>query len=130
MLQVLIDKNLFIEYIREYLGSKIINYRRKSDKKIILKIYSTDSKRGTEIFIENDVYFLTVVEGVTVIYNEYGRAISISFTDGYEWIGETFVSEEAIVLENNLRMKYKNFINKTKNYKEMNIIIYVLYIVI
>ena len=107
------------KYLKEYLGSMLINYRRKSDKKIVMKIYKTKAKKGTEIFIGNTVYFLTVVDGVTIIYNEYGKAVSISFADGYEWNGETFVSEEAIALENNFRLKYQNFINEAKTSNDL-----------
>ena len=107
------------KYLKEYLGSMVINYRRKSDKKLIMKIYKTNSKKGTEIFIDNTVYFLTVVDGITIIYNEYGKAVSISFSDGYEWNGETFVSQEALVEENNFRMKYQNFINNTKHSRDL-----------
>ncbi len=107
------------KYLKEYLGSMLINYRRKSDKKIVIKIYKTNAKKGTEIFIGNTIYFLTVVDGVTIIYNEYGKAVSISFADGYEWNGETFISEEAIALENNFRLKYQNFINETKKSNDL-----------
>ena len=107
------------KYLKEYLGSVLINYRRKSDKKIVMKIYKSKSKKGTEIFIDNTVYFLTMVENIMVIYNEYGRAVSISFTDGYEWTGEAFISEDAIIEENSFRLKYQKFINETENSKDL-----------
>ncbi len=106
-------------FFKEYLGGMVINYRRKSDKKLIMKIYKTKSKKGAEIFIDNTFYFLTVIEGVIIIYNEYGKAVSITYSDGYEWIGESVVSEDNILEENNFRIKYQKFINEINNSKDL-----------
>ena len=106
------------KYLREYLGSVVINYRRKSDKKLVMKIYK--SKNGAEIYIDNAVYFYKVIDGIAIIYNEYGKAVSITYTDGYEWTGETFISEEAVVEENNFRIKYQNFIKNVKTSRNLN----------
>ena len=107
------------KFLKEYLGGKIINYRRKSDKEIIMKIYKTKYKTGTEIVIDNEFYFLTIANGITIIYNQYGKAVSISFNDGYEWTGESFISEEAIIEENDFRIKYQNFVNESKTSKDL-----------
>ena len=107
------------KFHKEYLGSMVINYRRRDNQKLVLKIYRTKLKNGTEVFIDNTVYFVTVIDGITVIYNEYGKAVSISFNDGYEWVGETSISEEAIILENNFRLKYQNFINELKSSRDI-----------
>ena len=106
-------------FFKEYLGGMVINYRRKSDKKLIMKIYRTKSKKGSEIFIDDTSYFLTVIDGVTIIYNEYGKAVSITYSDGYEWIGESVVSEDNILEENNFRIKYQKFINEINNSKDL-----------
>ncbi len=99
------------KYRKEILGSSlIVNYVRKSDDKTIIKIFNNKIKKGVEFYFDDGYYFLTMLDGIMIIYNEYGRAVSITFKDGYEWTGNSFISEQAVLEENDLRVKYQNFL--------------------
>ncbi len=100
-------------------GSLVINYVRKTNNQVVLKIYKTEGKRGSEVIINGDSYFVKMLQNIMVIYNEYGRAVSITYSDGYEWIGESFVSEQAIIEEDHLRKEYNDFVLAYKKSRDI-----------
>lgn len=104
---------------KEYLGSIVINYRRKDNNKLLMKVYKSKLKKGSEVYIDDKAYLLTVINDVSIIYNEYGHAVSITYADGYEWTGDSFVSEDAIIEENKFRIKYQDFIKEMKNSRDL-----------
>ena len=104
---------------REYLGSLVINYYDKKTNKLMVEIHK--SKKGVKFYLNDTFYFLQVINGITIIYNEYGKAISITYSDGYEWLGETFVSQEAILEEDEFRMAYQKFIQNYKISKDLRL---------
>ncbi len=103
-------KNGFYE--REYGPNGEAYYVDSYGRKVMIE-YVVNIHRVWYV-LNNESYEWNLVDGVEIIYNQYGKAVSILFGDGHEWLGESFISEEAISLENKFRVDYKNFMERYK----------------
>ncbi len=101
----LLDRKYRCQY---RLTNVLLDYYDKETNKLIMEKYND---KNVMIYLNEVPYVLKVINDVMFIYNDQSRAVSITYSDGYEWVGNSLINQQAVLAENKFWLNYNKFMN-------------------